>query len=308
MSAAWVAGSVRARLLLERCAGVERVKELAGAASLSEAVVKLAGTAYAPVAKSSRATLEEAQRGVAGCAALQLRVLAAWLPPEAKPLLRSLAAWFELVNIENRLAYLTGGELRPSFELGVLSSVWEAAASAQSADELRRLLQRSSWGDPGSDDPQDIHLALRVAWARRVATQVPEARAWAAGGIAILIAEEMLVADHPRNLVQAEHAGLGTAWVGAETLRELRAQLPPRATWALAGIDTPAELWRAELDWWRVVGSEAKAMTRSRLEGREVVVGAIALLGLDAVRVATALAVAAQEGSETAREAFDALC
>ena len=102
MSAAWVAGSVRARLLLERCAGVERVKELAGAASLSEAVVKLAGTAYAPVAKSSRATLEEAQRGVAGCAALELRVLAAWLPPEAKPLLRSLAAWFELVNIEKR--------------------------------------------------------------------------------------------------------------------------------------------------------------------------------------------------------------
>ena len=49
-------------------------------------------------------------------------------------------------------------------------------------------------------------------------------------------------------------------------------------------------------------------MTRSRLEGREVVVGAIALLGLDAVRVATALAVVAQEGSETAREAFDALC
>ncbi len=307
MSAAWVAGSVRARLLLERCAGIERVRQLAAAASLAEAVVSLSGTAYAAVAKSPRTTLEEAQRGVAGCTALQLRVLAGWLPPEAKRLLRSLAAWFELVNIEDRLAYLAGGESRSAFELGVLSSVWDAAALTQSADELRALLQRSSWGDPGSDDPQDIHLALRLAWARRVATQVPEARAWADGGIALMIAGEMFVADHPRNL-NAEHAGLGAAWVGAETIADLRAQLPPRASWALAGIETPAELWRAELGWWQMVGLEAQAMTRSRLQGREVVVGAIALLGLDAMRVRTALAVAAQGPSEVAGEALDALC
>ena len=307
MSAAWVAGSVRARLLVGRCAGAERVKQLGGAESLAEAVVSLSGTAYAPVAKSPETTLEEAQRGVAGCTALQLRVLAAWLPPEAKRLLRSLAAWFELVNIEDRLAYLAGGGLRPAFELGVLSSVWDAAALAQSPDELRRSLQRSSWGDPGSDDPQDIHLALRLAWARRVAAQVPEARAWAAGGIAILVAGEMLIVDRRRNLAQAEHAGLGAGWVGAETIVDLRAQLPPRASWALAGIDTPHELWRAELAWWRTVGSEAEAMTRSRLEGREVVVGAVALLALDAVRVATALAVAAQEKSKVSREVLDEL-
>ena len=308
MSAAWVAGSVRARLLLERRAGIERVRRLADAASFADAVVSLAGTAYAPVAKSPRTTLEEAQRGVAGCTALQLRVLAAWLPPEAKRPLRSLAAWFELVNIEDRLAYLAGRELRPAFELGVLSSVWDAAVMAQSAEELRRLLQRSSWGDPGSDDPEDIHLALRLAWARRVATEVPEARAWAAGGIAILVAGELFVADHPRGLAQADVAGLGLDWVGAETIAELRDHLPAQASWALAGIDAPRELWRAELGWWRSIGSEAEMMTRSRLEGREVLVGAIALLGLDAIRVATALAVAAQERSGVAREALDALC
>jgi hypothetical protein len=307
VSAAWVAGSVRARLLLERRAGIERVRTLADAGSLAEAVVSLAGTAYAPVAKSARTTLEDAQRGVAGSTALQLRVLAAWLPPDAKRLLRSLAAWFELVNIEDRLAYLAGGELSPAFELGVLSSVWEAAASTQSAEELRRLLQRSSWGDPGSDDPQDIHLALRLAWARRVAAEVPEARPWALGAVAILVAQELFVADHPR-LAQAEHVGLGSDWLGAETLADLRDRLPPQASSALAGSDAPQELWRAELGWWRSVGSEAEKMVRSRLEGREVVVGAIALLGLDGIRVATALAVAAQERSAVAREALDALC
>ena len=140
-----------------------------------------------------------------------------------------------------------------------------------------------------------------------MAAQAPEARAWAAGAIAILVAAEMLIADNPRNLAQAENAGLGTRWVGAETIADLRAGLPPRASWALAGIDTPDELWRAELAWWRTVGSEAEVMTRSRLEGREVVVGAIALLGLDAVRVATALAVAAQEKSKVSSEVLDEL-
>ena len=141
-----------------------------------------------------------------------------------------------------------------------------------------------------------------------MATEVPEARAWAAGGVAILVAGELFVADHPRALAQADAVGLGPDWVGAETIAELRNDLPAQASWALTGIDAPQELWRAELGWWRSIGSEAETMMRSRLEGREVVVGAIGLLGLDAIRVATALAVAAQERSGVAREALDALC
>ena len=38
-------------------------------------------------------------------------------------------------------------------------------------------------------------------------------------------------------------------------------------SWALADVDVPTELWRAELAWWRTVESEAEAMMRSRLEG-----------------------------------------
>ena len=224
------------------------------------------------------------------------------------PGLRSLAAWFELANIEDRLAYLAGATPLPPFELGVLSSVWDAAAATQSAEELRGLLAGSSWGDPGSDDPQEIHRLLRFAWTRRVAAHAPEARSWAAGAAAILLAEELLVAGRQVDPALARRAELGVAWPGAKTVSELRALLPRHASWALAGIEEPAELWRAELAWWRTVGAEAELMVRSRREGREVVVGAIALLGLDAVRISTALGVVAHGGSEDALEALDALC
>ncbi len=305
MSAGWVAGSVRARLMLARRVGPPTAAALAQAASLGEALAGLSGTAYASAAAA--ATLEEAQREVAACTALQVRVLAAWLPRSMVTGLRSLAAWFELVNIEDRLAYLADGELRAPFELGVLSTVWETAATTQNAEELRRLLAGSSWGDPGSEDPQEIHLALRFAWARRVVTQASEASAWAAGAAAILLAEELLVSGRRVGPALARRAQLGSAWLGAETVPELRARLPRHASWALAGIDEPADLWRAELAWWGTVGAEAELMAHSWREGREVVVGAIALLGLDAVRVSTALAVATHGGSAASREVLDAL-
>jgi hypothetical protein len=306
VSAGWVAGSVKARLLLECRAGVETAVRLAEAPSLQEAGAGLVGTVYALAATARE--LEEAQRGVAASTALQLRVLAAWLPPGGATGLRALAAWFELANIEDRLAYLAGAPLRAPFELGVLSSVWDAAASAQSPEELRVLLASSSWGDPGGLDAQQIHLALRLAWARRVSAETPEAGRWAAGGAAILLAEELLVAGRRLDPALARRAGLGANWEGAETLGGLRAQLPRGASWALAAIEEPAELWRAELRWWRVVEAEAERMVRSHRAGRETIVAAVALLALDAVRVATALAVAAQAGLADAREVLDALC
>ena len=306
MSAGWVAGSVRARLLLGGRAGPALAGQVADAPSLGEALAGLSGTAYGAAAAS--AALEEAQREVAACTALRLRVLAAWLPRSMATGLRSLAAWFELANIEDRLAYLAGAAPLPPFELGVLATVWDAAATTQSAEEIRSLLAGSTWGDPGGDDPEQIHRLLRFAWARRVAAHAPEARAWAAGAAAILLAEELLVAGRRVDPALARRAELGVAWLGANTVSELRALLPRNASWALAGIEEPAELWRAELSWWRTVGADAELMVRSRREGREVVVGAIALLGLDAVRVSAALGVAAHGGTTASREVLDALC
>ena len=306
MSAARVAGSVRARLLLEHRAGTETALLVARAGSLENAVGLL--SAADVVADPRGASLETAQRDVAASLALRIRLLAAWLPRDGAAGIRALAAWFELANIEDRLAYFGGAELRTPYELGMLSSIWASAAATQSVDELRRLLAGSSWGDPGSDDPDDLHLALRLAWARRVSAQVPVARAWAAGAVALLLAAELLVAKRPVDDDLVRRVRLGGSWAEAGSIAELRGLLPRVAAWALDGVDDPADLWRAELAWWRRVAADAELLTRSPLGGSEVVIGAVALLAFDAMLLTVALAVAAQGGRAAAREVFDALC
>lgn len=307
MGAAWVAGSVRARLLLEHRAGTETALLVARAGSLENAVGLL--SAADVVADPRGSSLEAAQRAVAASLALRLRLLAAWLPRDGAAGIRALAAWFELANIEDRLAYfVVGAELRAPYELGMLSSIWTSAAATQSVDELRRLLAGSSWGDPGSDDPDDVHLALRLAWARRVSTQVPVARTWAAGAVALLLAAELLVAERPVDDDLVRRVRLGGSWAEAGSIAELRELLPRIAAWALDGVDDPADLWRAELAWWRRVAADAELLTRSPLGGGEVVIGAVALLAFDAMLLTVALAVAAQGGRAAAREVFDALC
>ncbi len=309
MSARWVAGSVRARLLLGRRAGPDVARRLAEAGSLPDAIETLRVSPGGYGAALTRdTTLEDAQHSVASSVALAARVLAAWLPRDAAVELRAMASWFELVNIEDRIAYLTGSELRPAFELGVLSSVWEAAAEASSLEELRRLLGRSVWGDVGGDDPREIELWLRLAWARRVSRQVPAIRAWAEGALAILVATEMFVAGRFFDARDIRGLGLGQSWVSAATLPDLREQLPRRAAWTLESIDEPAALWRAELAWWRRVRLDAEGMIRGRLDSGGIVVGTLALLALDALRVNAALAAAVRPGTPATQEVVDALC
>jgi len=306
MGAAWVAGSVRARLLLQHRAGTETALLVARAGSLEDAV-GLLSTADV-VADARGASLEAAQRDVAASLALRIRLLAAWLPRDGAAAIRALAAWFELANIEDRLAYFAGAEIRSPYELGMLSSIWASASTAQSVDEVRRSLAGSSWGDPGSDDPEDVHLALRLAWARRVSTQVPAARAWAAGAVALLLAAELFVAERPVDDHLMRRARLGGSWPEAGSLAELRDLLPQVGAWALDGVDDPAGLWRAELAWWRRVAADAEVLTRSSIAGGEVAIGAVALLAFDAMLLTVALAVAAQGGRGTAEEVIDALC
>lgn len=306
MGAGWVAGSVRARLLLERRVGSETALAVAGAGSLDEALGLLSLGGLVPAGQG--ATLERAQRAVAASLALQVRLLAAWIPRDSAGGLRALASWFELVNMEDRLATFAGAAPRPPYELGMLSSAWAAAAETQSPDELRRVLARSSWGDPGSDDVADIHLALRLAWARRVASQVPDARTWAAGAVAIFLAGELFLAGRPVDEDLVRRVGLGRAWRDAASPVDLRRLLPLFAAWALEGVDDPAELWRAELTWWRRVAVDAERLARGRLDRGDVVLGAVALLAFDAMLLSVALAVAARDGSAPAREVFDALC
>jgi hypothetical protein len=280
--------------------------EAGGGSSLNVAAGALAGTLYERAVGES-ATLEQAQRAVAACVVMQVRVLGAWLPRTAVSGLRALAAWFELANLEDRLAYFAGADAPAPFDLGILSSAWEAASASRDATELRGVLASSSWGDPGSDDADAIHLALRFGWARRVAEQAPEAAAWAAGAIALLLAEELFIAHRPVAVGLVRRAGFQPAAAEAVSLAELRARLPRRAAWVLEEVETPEQLWRAELAWMRRVEAEAEAMTRSGLAGRQVAVGAVTLLGIDAMRITTALAAAAQDGARGAREVLDAL-
>lgn len=306
MTGGWVAGSTRARLLLGRRLDADTVQAVAAAGSLEDALVRLAGTAYARAAAATP-TLEAAQRSVATVLLLELRLLLGWLPRSGIEIVRSLGAWFELVNIEDRLAYLRGGPLQPAFELGALASAWPRAAGAESPAELREALRASAWADPGGDDEATVHLGLRLAWARRVQAHVPEARAWAGGALAVLAARGAAAGSRSvRAATSFALRDLGDAWREAATPEELARTLRPRAAWALEGAGDAARPWRLETAWWHGVAADADWLVRTSREGRGVVVGAVALLALDAVRVAAALAAAATPGG-SAQEVVDAL-
>jgi hypothetical protein len=304
VSGAWIAGNVRGRQLLARRLGVEGARDLASAPSLAAALELLQGSYYA-APELPEHDLEAAQRAVAERTLLWLRVLSGWLPRQALEQLRALAAWFELVDIESRLAFLNGAELRRPFDTGVLGTAWRAIAPTQTVGELREALAASAWGDPGSVDPSDVHLALRLAWGRRVIASAPEAAGWAAGALALVLARETGHGLDPR--MPSLPPELGDAWSSAAGLGPLRASLPPSAAWALDGVETTTDLWRAEAAWWNAVEADADALVRGPLEGRGIATGVVALLALDAARVTAALGVAALGAPSTAQEALDAL-
>jgi hypothetical protein len=307
MSAAWVAGSVRARLLAaERCLGTEGARELASSPSLREALVALAQTPYRREI-GLELDLAGAQRAIRTKTLLELRLLAGWLPGDALGLVRTLGAWYELANLDDRIAYLLGGPLRQPFELGALAVAWPRAAESQSLAELRRSLAASSWGDPGGDTPAQISLGLRLAWARRVAAEVPEVRAWAVGATALLLARELFVVGLPVELMPFPAVRLlGSRWEAAGTFERFAEALPPEAAWTVAGIAGPEELWRAEVGWWKRLEADAEELVHASLADRRVVIGAAALLAADARRVGTALAAVSRRGLRGVEEVVDA--
>ena len=327
MTAGWVAGNVRAKAMARRQLGADAARRLAGCTSLAEAQRMLAATSYAPAGRPGQ-SLAAAQHAVAGLVLWDLRVLAGWLPSDGVDLLRVLACWFELANVDELLQSLAGRPAQEEFRLGALATAWPRLRQARSLAGLRAALAASPWHDPGGDSESDIRLGMRARWAARVAATGDPARTWAAGAAALLLAGERFAAGRAAapaapaitaaNGTAANRALVGSGALGgalallgpaggatATTLGALREDLPGRAQWALAGVSSPDGLWLAEAAWWRRVDADGRALLRTSGPDRGPVLGAVAVLAADARRVCAALETAARGGG--ALEAYDAV-
>ncbi|SDZ18023.1 hypothetical protein SAMN05216215_105038 [Saccharopolyspora shandongensis] len=304
MSARWSAGCVRARSLLNRRLGIGGAREVAACSSLSEALHVLAAGPYHQEVRPGQ-LLEDAERAVAATVLWHLRVLAGWQPHEGAELVRTLAGWFEVTNVVEQTRVGEAEALPDPYHLGALAVSWPRLANAETADELRRALAASPWGDPGGSTALSVAVGMQLAWAVRVAVRVPQAQTWAAGGAALLVARERFLGDCPLAEAAARRAAvlLGAAALDAASLSDFRDRLPGEARWSLSGVAEPGGLWRAEAAWWARVDSDARRLVRSSGFGPDPVVGCIALLGVDARRVRIALELAARGGRPL--EAFD---
>jgi hypothetical protein len=296
MTAAWVAGSVRARAMARRRLGAAAARSLAQSGSLGDAVDQLATTPYGHDVRPGQ-TLAEAQRAVAATVLWHFRVLAGWTPWEGTPILRILAAGFEIADVDDLIRSFRGDPAAPpSYQLGALGTSWPQLRSAGSLADLRGRLAVSPWSDPGEDSASAIQVGMRLSWAYRAGGLVPEA--WRLGGAGLLVARERFAAHRPLVGSAAAHAEflLGEWAVRALTLDELVRALPREAAWPLEGVEGPADLWRAESTWWRGVEDAAFRMLHGAGFEPARLVGAAAVLASDAWRVRAALEVAARGG------------
>jgi hypothetical protein len=295
----------RARLLLSRAIGPGLAGTIAGSPSLADGLAALAGTAYGERVRTGQ-DLTAAERGVAETLLWHLRILAGWLPAGGAALVRALAGWFELANIDARLAALAGDGREPvPFALGSLATAWGAAEQARTTEELADAVAGSAWTLPRAHAPAELAISLRVAWARRVAESAPAATDWVAGAGALLAARELFVAQSSEHIEQLRrYPGLDDRALSLSMLAAFRDALGARAGWALRTISEPDELWRAELAWWDRVEEDSRLLLR-RSDDESAVLAAVALLAVDAQSTARALRSAAQSAGARAAEAFD---
>jgi hypothetical protein len=307
VSAGWVAGSVRAKAMARRRIGAAHLRALAGRPTLAEALTEIADGPYGHDVRADQ-SLAEAQHAITAATLWNVRVLAGWLPPRGGELLRLLAGWFEIANVDEHVRELTGEPAAPRYRLGTLATAWPRLSQAGSLAELRVALAASPWGDPGGDTPRLLALGPRLAWARRVAALVPFTEPWAAGGTALLVARERFGAGGrglPEPAAAAASLLLGNAWRAATSPAELAGRLPATARWAVAGVLSGADLWRAEAGWWSRIRADGRRLLASARFGPGPAVGAVALLAVDAWQAQVALELAARGGGDL--EVFDAV-
>ena len=296
MSAQWVAGNVRARALLNRRLGVGRARALAAMNSLTDAQHALAATAYGRDITVGQPAHDTDH---AVCAALlwHLRVLAGWQPPVGARAIRALAAGFEAQNIAAHARKLAGAPPGLPYTLGALASAWPRLSETRSLAQLRDILAQTMWGDPGSESPSDIALAVQVGWALRVANAVPEARDWADAWLALSVARRRLLElrELPGPVLVRARLGLGAA-VAASDLASFTDAIATRLRWVFDGTTGAGGLWTAEARWWARVEADGLTMLGRSEFTRAQTIGAVAVLAADAWRCRAALALASRGG------------
>jgi hypothetical protein len=317
MTAAWVAGTVRARALARRRIGIDGARSLLGTGSFPAAVEMLARSPYGHRGDAREPAVrhgvhpgddpDAAAHGVAAALLWNLRVLAGWLPAHGTQTLRILAGWFEIANTEEHVRELSERPAAPPHALGSLATAWSRIAAAATTEEVRSVLAASAWRDPGGAEARDIQIGLRLTWADRLSERLPAARPWAQGGLALLLARELRRGEPlPEPARSAARRTLGPRLAtDASSIDELRASLPPAARWALDGVTDPTQLWRAEANWWRRLHTDCTVLVARSGFGEEPVIGAVGLLAHDAWLVNGALAGVGR--SQEALELIDAL-
>jgi hypothetical protein len=258
------------------------------------------------------ATPAEAQHAVSATLLWHLRVLAGWQPATGADAVRALASGFEISNTQHHLRCFSAEDPLPAsggapasdagrlppYRLGALATAWTRLARTRTPSELRAALAGSVWGDPGDDSPAAVATGMRVSAAVRLATAVPDAVRWAAARLALLFGREVFVVGRRLPDVSARRAArlLGPRAVGTGSYADFRQALPATARWLLDDIEEEADLWRAEARWWEAVERDGRELLRRSRFGPQPVVGAVALLSVDAWRTRGALELAARGG------------
>jgi hypothetical protein len=293
MSAGWVAATVRAKAMARRRLGAGFARRLASARGLDDALGMLDGTAYDRAAAPGT-TLPDAEHLVAAAEVWQLRVLSGWLPRSAVGLARALGARYELANIEaHARALALPGRRPPYYELGSLALSWPRIAATASTPELRAALAASPWGDPGDTSAEALHDILTLRWLRMVAAEAPQTTDWVSGAAVLVAAKQLLVSGPSETLVRAAVPLIRSEWVRTRSVQDLRAAAPVAGRWALDGVGSPTELWRAEAGLAARVESDGFRLLRQGTPGVDPLLGAVAVLAVDGWRLRVALGDAA---------------
>lgn len=292
MRAGAAARFVRGRGLLRRRCGRDRTARIAACASLDDALADLAQGPYGRDLRPGM-DLASAQHAVQSALLWHLRILAGWESPVRTGPVRLLAAGFEIRNVVTHLVRLSSSSASsPSsgyFNLGSFATVWEAIRNEESPGGVRRDLSRSGWGDPGGVEPAQVLLAMRLAWARRITEQVPDAAAWARQAALLLwsyVSSEGLEGHLAPSPLRDLHRVVGA--------RALSAGPPPPAS----------HLWAAEARWWNDVEGSSRSMVSSGDAGDKGTVGVVGLLAADAWRTGAALGLAGRPGTDAELEAL----